>query len=196
MGDEYFLENGYCILKNVLDKQTLELLKTQMKLQEKITCIKSNTLPENFISNDKQCKNSFSIYGLLCFEALLKVLQPNIEEKTGVSLDPTYSYARIYYPGSILNKHKDRESCEYSATICISCDGEPWDIFFKAKSGEEKCITMNEGDLVIYKGMELEHWREQYKGNSQIQVFLHYVNKNGPHAHFKYDKRTFLGFAK
>jgi hypothetical protein len=135
-------------------------------------------------------------YGGLCFEALLLLLQPLIEEHTSKELLPTYSYMRIYYKNSKLEKHTDRPSCEYSATICISTSEKPWDIFFKNKCGEEVCVTLNPGDLIIYKGQELEHWREKYDGTEQIQVFLHYIDKNGVNTEWIYDKRPFIGIEK
>ena len=30
-------------------------------------------------------------------------------------------------------------------------------------------------------------------GESQLQIFLHYVRQNGPHAHLKFDRRPCLG---
>ena len=52
---------------------------------------------------------------------------------------------------------------------------------------------MNVGDAVVYKGCELYHWREKYiEGQWQAQVFLHYVDANGPHAQEKYDRRNKL----
>jgi hypothetical protein len=42
--------------------------------------------------------------------------------------------------------------------------------------------------------MDVEHWREKYtEGQWQAQVFLHYVDADGPHADQKYDKRESLG---
>jgi hypothetical protein len=47
--------------------------------------------------------------------------------------------------------------------------------------------------MVVYKGMELLHWREEYTGIEQIQTFLHYVDQNGPHASYNFDQRKMLG---
>ena len=188
--------DGYLVLRNVIDKQTLDILKIQTKLLEKQKCFKLNKYPKDYPYGDSQCPSSFSSYGGLCFEALLLLLQPLIEEHTSKELLPTYSYMRIYYKNSKLEKHTDRPSCEYSATICISTSENPWDIFFKKKCEEEVCVTLNPGDLIIYKGQELEHWREKYDGTEQIQVFLHYVDKNGVNTEWIYDKRPFIGIEK
>jgi PKHD-type hydroxylase len=58
-------------------------------------------------------------------------------------------------------------------------------------------IIMEVGDAVVYRGMEKQHWREKYtEGKWQAQVFLHYVDQDGPHAEWKYDKRSALGISK
>jgi PKHD-type hydroxylase len=52
---------------------------------------------------------------------------------------------------------------------------------------------MSAGDAMLYRGMNKVHWREPYKeGKWQAQVFLHYVDADGPHAEWKYDKRPKL----
>jgi hypothetical protein len=56
---------------------------------------------------------------------------------------------------------------------------------------------MKVGDAVLYRGCDKWHWREPYKeGKWQAQVFLHYVDQNGPHAEWKYDERESLGMSK
>ena len=100
---------------------------------------------------------------------------------------------RIYYNGSTLKRHIDRTSCEYSVSLCIENDVKPWDIWFENKKGETVNIALEEGDLVIYKGAELDHWRNKYEGKQQIQLLLHYVDKNGNYANEAFDGRKMLG---
>ena len=45
-----------------------------------------------------------------------------IEEITGMKLAPSYTYYRMYLNGAILKRHKDRPSCEISATVCLDWD--------------------------------------------------------------------------
>jgi hypothetical protein len=120
-------------------------------------------------------------------------LQPIIEKITGKRLLPTYSYIRIYYKNAILEKHTDRDSCEYSASICIKNDREPWNFWLKNIHDNNTCISLEEGELIIYKGNELEHWREKYNNNEHIQFFLHYVDRDGKNSEWKFDKRKKLG---
>jgi hypothetical protein len=58
---------------------------------------------------------------------------------------------------------------------------------------EGKKVILQPGDMVIYRGCDIKHWRDPYDGNQQIQVFLHYVDVNGKYADHKFDKRPMLG---
>ena len=161
---------------------------------------------------DTQCPKSHSVYGEPMFDSMMEQLCPYVEQATGLKLYPTYSYARIYNPGEKLRIHRDRDSCEISVTLTLRLDKDnPWPILFGFEGSEEdheyfdedeknvakylKNITkikMGVGDAIVYKGKEIFHWREEFQGKSQIQVFLHYVDANGPHAKMKYDGRPKL----
>lgn len=191
-----FKENKYIVLRDVLSKDTVSLLQFQSKMLEDVICYTNNTLPKLFTFGDPQSPNSFSYYGALFTESLLLLLKPVMETHLGVELSPTYSYMRIYYKDSILDRHTDRPSCEYSATLCIQCDpNSPWPISFHS-NGVDASIVLNQGDLCIYKGDELPHWRDPCSYDNHIQVFLHFVDKNGRYSEFNYDKRSRLGIQR
>ena len=137
--------------------------------------------------------NSFSMYGPMCLEALTEMLLPKMEKVTGKKLAPTYSYTRIYYNGASMDKHTDRPSCEYSATLTLSITEKPWLIWVKDLTGDERPVNLLVGDMCVYKGQTVPHWRDRYEGEEQIQAFLHYVDVNGPNAKFKYDGRPMMG---
>ena len=136
---------------------------------------------------DEQIPNTYSHYADNVMETLLMKVLPVMQQETGLELTPTYSYARIYKNGDILHKHKDRPSCEISTTIHLG--GDLWSIFVE---GTE--VLLDVGDMLVYSGCELEHWREPFEGNTCAQVFLHYNHVNGPFAKDnRFDKRPMLG---
>lgn len=144
--------------------------------------------------NDGQVERGYAAYGLTTSETLMQLLLPFAEKNSGFRLFPTYSYGRIYMKGAELTRHFDRPSCEISMSVMISQTGNvPWPLFFETKSGEARPLTLEPGDLVMYRGMELAHWREPFQGASQLQLFLHYVRQDGPHAAHRFDKRPMLG---
>lgn len=118
------------------------------------------------------------------FQFLLNDKKHVVESNTNLKLHSTYSFWRCYTYDSELKKHTDRPSCEISVTVNIDSDKTEWPIFIGGDS-----ITLNPGDGVIYKGCDVEHWREVFKGDYQIQAFLHYVNANGPFKEFKGDTK-------
>ena len=127
------------------------------------------------IWDDTQIPNSYCHYADIAMETLLRELKPVMEKHTGLKLSETYSYARIYKEGDVLDRHKDRYSCEISTTLNLG--GDPYPIYLDPtgqydQSGVE--INLNQGDMLIYRGCDLEHWREKFKGNECCQVFLHY----------------------
>jgi predicted 2-oxoglutarate/Fe(II)-dependent dioxygenase YbiX len=143
--------------------------------------------------NDQQCPTSEAIHGAMAFDKLLVDLLPHFEKASGKRLYPTYSYARLYKKGEKLKIHIDRQSCEISATLTLGFDGEAWPIYMGDENEKNAFkIVMGVGDVVLYKGMEKHHWRKKFKGEWQAQVFLHYVDADGPHKEWKFDKRPKL----
>ena len=154
---------------------------------------------------DKQVPNTYSHYADMVMETLLEKVRPRMEKATKLKLIPTYSYARIYKKGDVLKRHKDRFSCEISTTMFLG--GEPWDIYLEPNKNVGKApdpyvptthkgikVSLTPGDMLIYSGCELEHWREAFQGNNCAQVFLHYNQITAPGAiENRFDGRLFLG---
>ena len=62
----------------------------------------------------------------------------------------------------------------------------------EGKKGVE--VNLEPGDMLVYRGCELEHWREKFKGKQSVQVFLHYNNVKTKHSRENmFDKRKHLG---
>jgi hypothetical protein len=142
------------------------------------------------LSGDEQVPGTPCAYGDFMMDGLLASLLPEIERACGLPLFPTYSYFRLYRHGDTLVKHTDRPSCEISATLCLGFEeGKSWPIWIEGPR-RTFCVTLGAGDALLYRGAECAHWREVFEGQRQAQVFLHYVDQRGPHAHRKLDKRA------
>ena len=144
--------------------------------------------------NDGQIPDTYSCYSDLVMETLLVGLKNKIEKATKYKLVETYSYTRIYKKGDELVRHKDRKSCDISATLCLGGD-KIWPIFLEPSGKENQkgvAIKLKPGDLMCYAGCFVEHWREPFEGNDCGQVFLHYNNKKDKKA-IQYDGRPFIG---
>jgi len=212
-----FRKKKYQVIRNALSQELSNFIFNYMLLQRKAVdfMMKQNKVnPHNpFMGNrtDPQVLGTYSSYGDWAMETLLQYMRPIMKEKTGLELIPTYSYTRVYDKGDILKRHKDRPSCEVSTTLHLG--GDPWPIFLDPSGGdfvidEAKQIykpgapkgirvDLKVGDMLIYAGCDLEHWREPFEGKVCSQVFLHYNHAKGPFAKTNlYDKRPILGIPK
>src|SRR6476661_7896483 len=71
--------------------------------------------------NDSQVPGTPSAHADPLMDMLLERLRPTVEQATGLSLFPTYSYFRVYKRGDVLKRHRDRPSCEISMTLSLGC---------------------------------------------------------------------------
>ena len=179
-----FVVEKYVHLKDFLDKDNCRDLTNVLK----------GLVAEQKTVKDSQCPTSEAVHGAMAFDSLLVQLLPHFEKASGRRLYPTYSYARLYAPGEELVIHTDRKSCEISATVTLGFEGDVWPIFMGDEGGANASeIKMAVGDAVLYRGMEKYHWRNKYtEGKWQAQVFLHYVDADGPNKEWKFDKRPGL----
>ncbi len=212
-----FKKNKYQVLRNAISKDLAAFCYKYLQISAEAdhwmlnngVTHAGNKLVGNF--NDPQVPNSYAKYADRVMETLLVDTIKVMQKKTGLRLVPTYSYCRLYRTGNILKRHKDRPSCEISTTLNLG--GDNWPIFIDPtgsdnvideyknihKPGAPKGVKVDlkPGDMLIYSGCELEHWREPFKGKLCGQVFLHYNHADGQFAKSNlYDKRPMLGIVK
>ena len=212
-----FKKNKYQVIRNAISKEVADIAYRYLQISAEADnwMLKNgvthagNKLVGNF--KDNQVPGSYAKYGDRLMETLLIKTIDVMQKKTGLKLVPTYSYTRLYKKGNILRRHKDRPSCEISTTLCLG--GDHWPIYLDPtggdyvideyknihKPGAPKGLEVNlkPGDMLIYSGCKLEHWREPFKGQLCGQVFLHYNHADGPFAKTNlYDKRPMLGIVK
>ena len=191
-----FKTDKYTLIQKAISEELSEFLFEYLNLKRKAAnYLFQNKLINPFIKyfgtwDVEQVLNTYSIYGDTAMENLLIKLKPKMEEATGEKLIEMYSYSRLYKNGDILKKHTDRFACEISTTLNLG--GDMWPIFLK-KDDRTLQVNLDKGDMLVYRGCELEHWRNSFEGQNCGQVFLHY-NKYTDEALFKrYDERPFVG---
>lgn len=189
---EQFQKNRYISIKKLVPTDLCRIVTKYALLQEEVAF--------NPEGPGTQVENAHSVYSDTLMETVLHFIHPHMEKHTGLSLCPTYSYFRVYRPGMILDRHVDRPSCEISTTVCFG-----WKYLEKEENyrwgmhvENGGMIGQDPGDAIIYRGCEVEHWREAFdagQGSYQIQAFFHYINKDGPfYPEWKYDKRPGIGW--
>tara|TARA_Y100000289_G_C3925037_1_gene152788 strand:- start:1288 stop:1899 length:612 start_codon:yes stop_codon:yes gene_type:complete len=192
-----FKKKKYTIIKQAISKELALFLYNYILIKRQVaeTMFKHQYISPIELSwghwTDNQVPNTYSHYADVAMETLLLRLNPLMEKATGLKLYPNYSYCRVYKKGDILKRHIDRFSCEISTTMNLG--GNEWPIFLLINKKEVK-VNLKPGDMLIYRGEELEHWREPFKGKDCAQVFFHYNNKKTKDAKLNmFDKKPHIG---
>jgi len=207
-----FKKDNFTVIKKAIDPKIANFVFNYFLMKRQVAQTLFN---ERYISpfatefgvwTDDQVPNTYSHYADIAMETLLLAVQPIMEKETKLKLIPTYSYARIYKKGDILHRHKDRFSCEISTTLNLG--GDEWPIFIEPNPKKGNLVDgkyvsentkgikviLNPGDMLVYRGNILEHWRDSFKGKDCAQVFLHYNNASTKGSKENiFDKRKHLG---
>jgi len=198
-----FKKNKYTVIKKAISKDLAEYLANYFAMKKQVydTCRETRyvspfeTMYGFYEKKDEQIPNTYSHYSDIAMETLMLKCQPGMEKATGLKLYPAYTYARIYKKGDELKRHKDRFSCEISTTMNLG--GDDWPIYLEpsGETGKKGVkVDLKPGDMLVYRGCDLEHWRKPFQGKVCYQVFLHYNNVKTPGAKDNmYDKRPHLG---
>ena len=210
-----FKKKKYTIIRQAISKDLAAFIANYFNMKKQVydTCKKTRYFSpfEQILgwyeSENDQIPNTYSSYSDIAMETLMLKCQPKMEQATGLKLYPAYSYARMYKKGDELKRHKDRFSCEISTTMNLG--GDDWPIYLEPnpkKGGIIKDkgyvsentkgikVDLKQGDMLVYSGCELEHWRKPFKGKECVQVFLHYNNQKTPGAKENiFDTRPHLG---
>jgi hypothetical protein len=180
---EIFDKFGAAHIKSVLPKDLTHFLTHILQRQYHEMAIQG--IPRD----DVQVKNALAVMSHdIIFETVGERVWPFLENILGEELIPTYSYARLYTNDNVLEPHTDRPACEISLSIQLGRSHHyAWPFY-----ANKMRFDLAEGDAVLYKGCEVQHWREACAGPEGYysgQVFCHFVRANGPNTEHAGDKR-------
>lgn len=172
------IQNNYLYVPGFITGDEAQLLAKEFKEY----CKKFN------IQGDPQAPNSHAMYNFLPFVKLLVKKISHVNELLGEEVLPTYTYARVYKNGSVLERHRDRPACEISFTINLEKDTD-WPLYFQRPDNSEAQAELTPGDAVLYLGCQADHWRNKFEGKEHTQLFMHYVRSNGTKSWAFFDKQ-------
>ena len=201
------MKEGYVVLKNFIPKDIIEFTMDSWKVMEldhesyPLMAEKEEDIIEN--SPEDTLFKSTGIYNAPFGVALHHYVWDKLKSHIDLELHETYSYSRKYDRGAYLKAHADRPSCEISGTLCLDYrtdDSTPWSIWVDNSSDwinrpneifeETQAIPMRQrktakridleiGDLLLYQGPNVAHWREKLLGEHSYHIFVHFYNVNG-----------------
>lgn len=196
---EFFERYGYMVIRGLWDPKEFQEVppkeRGQINYYGKLDRFEHTEI-------ERQVNGSLARYNHPKYSYAHSQIRLKLEKILGQELYNTYYYDRFYFVGQRLYRHTDRDSCEISLTYQISSNAKkPWPICFETPDGQEKYVELNDGDAVLYKGCERDHWREPLESNSNFferllkkddtyhhQIFFHYVLANGLRSHCANDR--------
>ena len=199
-----FDEDGYLVVKDLWDPAELYHPVPEIRGQQNFWGKRLDQF--KYIPVEGQVEGSLARFWHPQYRTIHSQIRLKLEEIIGRKLYNTYYYDRFYFPGQELSKHADRDACEISVSVHVSTNlkGEDakWPFWIKTPSGENRSLSLEPGDGLLYKGCERPHWRDPMPGirkRDRIpflkkrnpyyyhQIFFHYVLQDGRRAHCAWD---------
>jgi alkylated DNA repair dioxygenase AlkB len=134
---------------------------------------------KNSFRYDQQCTSSPAFTNIFNKQHSDK-LKSKIEELAFEKIQEEFTYGRLYFKGEVMVPHKDKYRCKYNCSVTLDFpQGDPWPLYLYSNETQEiQSIKLNRGDLLLFKGSELLHWRNEFKENPwQTQAFWFYNDK-------------------
>jgi hypothetical protein len=132
---------------------------------------------------DPQCPQRYVAYNEPVARFFHGLLTRTMAAIVGQALKPSYVYMASYRSGAELQKHIDREQCEFSLTLCVDFSPEPecatpWPIHLETPRGTTT-VYQALGDGLCYRGTRVPHYRDVLPaGRSSTSIFFHYVGED------------------
>ncbi len=104
-----------------------------------------------------------------------------MSDLVGSVVKPSFSYVAAYESGSKLDRHVDRDVCQYSVTMSIDATPEPsgpsaWPIRLETPGGELS-FHQSLGDALLFRGTSLPHFRDELAaGCTSTSMLFFYVD--------------------
>lgn len=180
-------QNNYQIIENFIEEDFVDFIQDYYSLKVNSGL---HTVDENKFT-----------YGY-CFhnDSLMETILQNsceaISEIIGIKLLPTYSLVHLHMNGDSFENNKN-ESSEISAILSLGNSGDDEDFIYFAKTKSNiKELNLSKGDLLVYRNMNFDCWREPIKNKWLLESVLNFVDSEGHYSEYIYDKRPYLGFNK
>lgn len=188
-GRNMFAQHNYEVIEKLISREMLAFIRRHLRMLER-----NHGFTHLHPAKGALMGKALAVYAPPFAETLLEMHARAIAKVVGCSLEPSYSFARIYLHGSALKRHTDREAGEIGVSVNAS-HGEDasWPIYLRAPRKSAVRVNLQPGDALVFAGTQLEHWRDRFPGRRHEQILLFYVRKDGAYQHLKHDKRQRIG---
>jgi hypothetical protein len=165
-------QRGYTSIANLVPQFHLGALRRYYRYHTRVG---------SFSLGDEQVKRRYAAHNEGVARFFHRQLAAAVTDIARTLVKPSYCYMVAYQSGSLLERHTDREQCEYSVTFCIDASPEPaeqspWPICLDIPDGSLR-IWQHIGDGLVYRGRNLPHYRDELpEGYTSTSLLFHYVD--------------------
>ena len=131
---------------------------------------------------DQQCPRRYAAHDEKVARFFHHQLTNAVSAIAGEAVKPSYVYLASYLSGTEVKKHKDREQCEFSLSLCLDFSPEPdletpWPFCLDTSAGSTVVVYQALGDGLLYRGKKLPHYRNILgEGQTSTSILFHYVS--------------------
>lgn len=126
---------------------------------------------------DNQVHGRLSRHNAVLLRAVHQQLSALVQAVADEQLKPSYCYLSVYPQGSELVRHTDRPQCRWNASITFARTSKDiWPIYVEGPRGIED-ISADLGEVVVYRGTDVPHWRKPLPEGTATVCFFHFVNQ-------------------
>jgi len=129
--NQQLIDKNYLVIPNFISSERAKELAEDFKHY-------NNT---HNLGEDPQVQGCVSKFDHIPFVQLLVEKNTQVGQLVGEQVLPTYSYARIYQNGNVLDGHVDKGECEISLTLNLDCD-KPWDLWIESPDNTRTHVSL------------------------------------------------------
>jgi hypothetical protein len=165
-----FAADDYCLLSDLLHPQHVRALSRYYR--ELIS-------EGSWHLGDAQVSGRYGWQNELLSRFFHHQLVAYVGRVVGEEVKPSYAYVSAYRQGAVLERHVDREQCEFTMSLLIDespSDGSvEWPLFFDTPDGTV-AVRQSIGEAVLFRGPKLPHYRRRLPdGQESTSLLFHYV---------------------
>lgn len=155
--------DGYCVLPSVVTAAYQDNINYYFREEQ------STLVP------DTQVELRLGLHNMPLFAATHRHMTTLVQSVIEQPIKPSYCYAVKYTQGAELKRHTDRPQCKWNASITFAREGEVWPIHLEV-GGTRKEVRAELGEVVVYSGTTVPHWRGPLESPSATVCFYHFVD--------------------
>jgi hypothetical protein len=172
IGRQELARNGYTVIPSLFPADLVHALSRYYQ----------SLASEGFLSNESVCGTRYTLHREPLAEYLHQSLAELLSPLLGDCGKPSYSFVSIYYGGSDLPLHSDREACEVTVSVCVAANkcAVQWPLVLHPLHSDSSIeLRLGIGNAAIFTGRTIAHERPPLAEDGTFTTLLfHFVRQD------------------